>query len=711
MRHLGRLFLCTFLILGCKLNAFSQVLWDDASQLPYTDGWQNGDNGGEGFRAWPISGTGANCGIIRANATNTDCKVLTGGYAFGIWAQNGTTFSVVRPFLNTLLNNQSLAFDWNNIAISNPGKAGFSLLNNDNDILFEYYFTGGSTFYFTNDNANEVATTMPWTNNIQAVDFTIINAGTGMYRFTVKANGTTYERIGMLKNPVNGNQVKKISYFTYKNAAGGENMYFNNLRIITPPGNALAFDGNADYVTAGTSLTSSNTFTIEAWIKPNDVSGYKDIISYSQIASSGDVLEFRLRNDTLELGISKTDWYVVSGTTPIQSGIWHHVAVVKNNNNVQLYINGISAGSGTLSSPEMTLEKLNIGRRNRLGGSDFYFNGLIDEVKIWNNARSATDIFNGMDTELTGTESGLVAYYKFDLGNAGGANINITSLINETRTNHGTLSGFSRTNLNTTSNFVTSAAVLTPLSSQTISFGALSAKTYGDSDYTITATGGGSGNPVIFTSSDPTTASCTGTNGSTIKVLKAGTCKIYANQSGNSSYYAAPQVEQMLTINKKTITVTADAKFKIYGDPDPALTYTYTPELVTGDSFTGGLAKIAEGECGNCAYAIMQGTLSLGDNYTIVYNSDDLIMAKRNLTIGSLSVENKEYDGTITATLSANAILENVATKDIGKLSIIYPTTVTFDNANAGTNKAVTHNGFGISGGFLVITHLRSQRV
>jgi len=63
---------------------------------------------------------------------------------------------------------------------------------------------------------------------------------------------------------------------------------------------------------------------------------------------------------------------------------------------------------------------------------------------------------------------------------------------------------------------------------------------------TLTATGGGSGNPVTFTSQ--TAGVCTtggtngGTNGSTIAGVTAGTCTIAANQAGNAAYNPAPQV-------------------------------------------------------------------------------------------------------------------------------------------------------------------------
>jgi antibiotic biosynthesis monooxygenase (ABM) superfamily enzyme len=129
---------------------------------------------------------------------------------------------------------------------------------------------------------------------------------------------------------------------------------------------------------------------------------------------------------------------------------------------------------------------------------------------------------------------------------------------------------------------------LTTLQTQTIIFGTLSSKTYGDAPFIVSATGGGSGNPVTFTSQDPTIASCSGTNGETITILKAGTVKIYANQAGNANYAAAPEVEQTLTINKATPVITwsdpaditsgtALSSTQLNAIADVPGTFTYTP--------------------------------------------------------------------------------------------------------------------------------------
>jgi len=92
---------------------------------------------------------------------------------------------------------------------------------------------------------------------------------------------------------------------------------------------------------------------------------------------------------------------------------------------------------------------------------------------------------------------------------------------------------------------------------QTITFNTIPNKFVGNIPFSLTATGGASGNPIIFTSSDTLIAKCGGTNGSTISIISAGSCTIYANQAGNISYNVAPQVSQTLTVIQCIVPTTA----------------------------------------------------------------------------------------------------------------------------------------------------------
>ncbi|MFZ4401263.1 MAG: hemoblobin-interacting domain-containing protein [Bacteroidales bacterium] len=188
----------------------------------------------------------------------------------------------------------------------------------------------------------------------------------------------------------------------------------------------------------------------------------------------------------------------------------------------------------------------------------------------------------------------------------------------------------------------------TQLQSQTISFTALTPATYGDIPYTISASGGASGNPVVFTSSDNTIATCTGINGSTITIIAPGSCTIHANQAGNSSYNAALQVDQTLLINTKTLTI-----------PDAAAqnkTYTGTNTAV----ITGTLNGII---------------------------SPDVVTLNGTATFADVNVANN-IDVTSTATLGGAAAAKYTLTQPTGLKANITPATQTI-TFNALANKTI----------------------
>ena len=98
--------------------------------------------------------------------------------------------------------------------------------------------------------------------------------------------------------------------------------------------------------------------------------------------------------------------------------------------------------------------------------------------------------------------------------------------------------------------------------------------------YTVTATGGGSGNPVTFSVGPGTTAGACTVSGSTVSFLAVGTCVVAANQAGNGTFDPAPQVTQTITVGKtaQAINFTSTA-------PNPgAIGGTYTVTANGGGS-------------------------------------------------------------------------------------------------------------------------------
>lgn len=160
-------------------------------------------------------------------------------------------------------------------------------------------------------------------------------------------------------------------------------------------------------------------------------------------------------------------------------------------------------------------------------------------------------------------------------------------------------------------------------------------KTYGDTEPTLTGTLSG------FVAADNVVAAYSRTNGQ----AAGGSYSISATLTPVAvlANYALTYTDAPFTITKKAITVTADAKSKVYGDNDPALTYQVTAgAVVSPDVFTGSLVRNPGVNAG--AYAITQGTLALSNNYTLTYIPANLTITKADATV-SITPYYGMYDG------------------------------------------------------------------
>ncbi|WP_229793693.1 Ig-like domain-containing protein, partial [Salinimicrobium marinum] len=120
----------------------------------------------------------------------------------------------------------------------------------------------------------------------------------------------------------------------------------------------------------------------------------------------------------------------------------------------------------------------------------------------------------------------------------------------------------------------------TPKATQTITFSPLSSRTYGDPNFDPGATSNNNTLAVTYTSSN--TGVATIVNGK-IHIVGVGLTDITASQAGDASHADAADVTQSLTVTQAAITVSADAKSKIYGEIDPVLTYQITSGTLVGN--------------------------------------------------------------------------------------------------------------------------------
>jgi hypothetical protein len=144
-----------------------------------------------------------------------------------------------------------------------------------------------------------------------------------------------------------------------------------------------------------------------------------------------------MNSNTLRFNFPNMEWtegaldYYVDYT----DGNWHHVVGMldTDDNEARIYYDGnLVANKSVFSEIGSATALTYIGSR---GGNEMFFDGIVDEVRLWNTARSQSEVQEYMYKQLTGTEPGLVAYWKFD---EGVGNIAFDKTINE---NHGTLFG------------------------------------------------------------------------------------------------------------------------------------------------------------------------------------------------------------------------------------------------------------------------------
>jgi hypothetical protein len=104
--------------------------------------------------------------------------------------------------------------------------------------------------------------------------------------------------------------------------------------------------------------------------------------------------------------------------------------------------------------------------------------------------------------------------------------------------------------------------------------------------------------------------------------------------AGKLGNYTVNLISGTLTVTPASLTVGADAKSKLYGTPDPPLTCRLTSgALMNGDNLNGSLSRIAGEDIGS--YAIQQGTLTAGSNYTLTYVGADLTITPANVILGA----------------------------------------------------------------------------
>jgi len=197
---------------------------------------------------------------------------------------------------------------------------------------------------------------------------------------------------------------------------------------------ALDFDGTNDYVDCGNS-SLGGSFTVSCWVKPGSIAtdwaGFvsKNVTSGQKVFWLGQ----HLSGGYIRFGVyldGNTETSLDTDSAVIANGNWYHIAASYDGNYQKIYVNGVLVKTSTDLNTAQQAGTSNYWIGKSTGA---YFNGKIDEVRIWDDVRTQAEIKSNMYTELSGSESNLVAYYNMNAGRG-------TSLLDlTTNNNSGTL--------------------------------------------------------------------------------------------------------------------------------------------------------------------------------------------------------------------------------------------------------------------------------
>jgi carboxyl-terminal processing protease len=212
------------------------------------------------------------------------------------------------------------------------------------------------------------------------------------------------------------------------NAAQNENATEISKSSHAATNQVLILDGGKDFlrVADATALhTISSSITLEARclahsFYPNR--GSVNSILRKNVEAGAENFFLRIRNTDgprlVELGLG-SQLGLLQAPAELKTNQWYHLVGTYDGSTATVYLNGVKISSKPLSgNVSIDSSDLIIGKGDPEFSSGEYFDGMLDEIRVWNRPRTAAEIEATMNKTLTGKEAGLVAYWNFDDGSA-----------------------------------------------------------------------------------------------------------------------------------------------------------------------------------------------------------------------------------------------------------------------------------------------------
>ena len=268
--------------------------------------------------------------------------------------------------------------------------------------------------------------TLGWTPGNGSMSFDVYLATTNPPSFLTNTTSNFYQTGLLNSNSIYYWRIDcKNQYYTTE---GDIWSFTTGNSVADTNGFALQFDGTDDLLTCGNGNSlqiTGNKITLEAIINVNEFKSQPfagSVIVKDQGSNSSGYMIRCGGNGIINFNIGNGSWHEIS--TPansVQLNQWHHVAATYDGTAMKIYVDGeLKVQSNiVLTIGNANNSNLLIGESPSFPGR--VFNGKIDEVRIWNIARTESQIQNTMNTILTSeyystTDSGLVGYWRFDEG-------------------------------------------------------------------------------------------------------------------------------------------------------------------------------------------------------------------------------------------------------------------------------------------------------
>ncbi len=193
------------------------------------------------------------------------------------------------------------------------------------------------------------------------------------------------------------NDTYSVDVSRYGNNGTWGNSTTGNISYVTGKyNNGIEFDGIDDYVDTGVDLSWSNVsnFSMAVWIKPNTVTGGHSILGKPPTLYEYTLYQTDQQVEFIYWTSTGTNAIKLDSSTNVLSvGQWTHAVVTYNGSLATLYLNGVE-DINAISTGEFHDRANNMQIGTAYNGGANYFNGTIDEVRIWNRSLSANEINN-----------------------------------------------------------------------------------------------------------------------------------------------------------------------------------------------------------------------------------------------------------------------------------------------------------------------------